>query len=295
MDKQHTPSSRIKEDFRARLNSFGRTAIRSLPLPTRRRILYYYTQRKRLNLDPPRSFNEKVNWRIINDRRPLIAETCDKLKAKDFAAERGINAPRLIWHGTNLGELVSINLPDRWVLKPNHRSGVVYFGSAQPDLHDVKCRTQNWLAETQWAEYGEWAYAEAQRCFIVEERLGQQGEDLPDYKFYVFDGRVELIQVDSDRHTNHQRRLYTPDWQPLDVEFLYPLAPKRSRPDRLSDMLDAAKVLGAGFDMIRVDLYVDGDAIWFGEMTPYPDGGRGPFRPEELDYQLGSLWKLPSL
>ncbi|MHA0286125.1 ATP-grasp fold amidoligase family protein [Mycobacterium sp. C3-094] len=220
--------------------------------------------------------------------------TCDKLAAKTYAAERGIQPPITVWHGTNLDELRSVDLPPHWVLKPNHRTGLVYFGHGGADIADIRRATRGWLEERLWAVEGEWAYRDAKRCFVIEELIGEPYGDLPDYKFFAFDGRVEMVQVDSQRFSGHLRRLYTRAWEPLDVQFKYPLGEIQSRPDCYEEMLSAAAKLGAGFDMIRVDLYEYEGKMYFGELTPYPDSGRGRFIPHRLDVKLGEYWQLPS-
>ena len=126
---------------------------------------------------------------------------------------------------------------------------------------------------------------------LVEEFLGA---DLADYKFLVFGGRVGIVQVDTGRSgRRHQRRLYTPDWRPLDVvEPHMAAAPVTPPPVGLPVMTRVAEELGREFDFIRVDLYdVDG-TVWFGELTPYPGGGLDPFDPG-LDRELGARWVLP--
>lgn len=279
--------------YRALRRSVFRSALRRLPVTTRRRALYLRKRRRWLNLNRPRTFTEKVNWRIVHDRRPLIGDTCDKLKSKKYAASRGINHPRTIWSGTDLSELESLDLPEHWILKPNHRSGFVHMGRGKTDTAELVTLTQGWLDEELWSVYGEWAYSQADRSYVLEERIGQPGEDLPDYKFYVFSGRVGVIEVHSERQTNHQQRLYTANWHPLDVEIEeFPLAPIREKPRNLNAMVYAAEKLGAEFDFIRVDLYEYAGQIWFGELTPYPGGGFevGPYF---FDEQLGSLWSLP--
>lgn len=41
---------------------------------------------KRLNLENPTTFNEKLQWLKLYDRRPEYAEMADKHKAKDYVA-----------------------------------------------------------------------------------------------------------------------------------------------------------------------------------------------------------------
>ncbi len=256
--------------------------------------MYFRVTRRPLHLRRPRLFTEKVNWRVVNDRRDILAGTCDKLWMQDYAKDAGCKVPNRLWAGTSLAELAKLDLPARWVLKPNHSSGRVYFGDGKPDLEELLYVTEGWMdGQTSITLADEWAYGKARKCFIAEERLGQTDADLPDYKFFVFHGKPELIQVDSSRFNGHERRLYTPSWEPLDVVNIYPLGPVAPRPSTLDDMLSAAATLGEPFDFIRVDFYeVDGEVI-FGELTPYPGGGIEPYSPRSLDAVLGGKWTLP--
>jgi TupA-like ATPgrasp len=98
--------------------------------------------------------------------------------------------------------------------------------------------------------------------------------------------------VDTGRFGAHRRRLYTPDWRPVDVDEAVAPGPVTAPPRSLPTMLEVAERLGAAFDFIRVDLYdLDGE-VWFGELTPYPGGGLDRFDPE-LDRVLGAAWQLP--
>jgi len=92
------------------------------------------------------------------------------------------------------------------------------------------------------------------------------------------------------------RRLYRPDWTPLDVRYgPYPLPPVTAPPAGLDRMLTAAKDLGSDFDCIRIDLYEIDGKVFFGEFTPYPCGGLDRFIPASFDNELGARWKLPAL
>lgn len=280
-------------------------ALRSrLPVPARRRVMYFKVHRRLLRLHRPVTFSEKVNWRIVRDRRDLIAGTCDKLWMKDYATEVAgelVRVPRTYWAGTDLRELAELDLPQRWVLKPNHRSGHVHFGEGAPDVAQLQRLTADWMHDKQAVRFGEWGYSQARPCLLVEEVIGVPGAPPSDVKFFVFAGGVSLVQVDSDRFSGHRQRFYTPAWEPLEVRANFPLARPEPPPAALEAMLAAAARLGSAFDFIRVDLYEDpgagqGGALpWFGELTPYPSGGLQPFRPRSLDVALGAQWRLPAL
>lgn len=262
----------------------------------RRRWLYLRAHRRRPDLDSPRTFSEKVNWRILNDRRPLLAWTCDKLlmKAHAHAAQASVVVPRTLWQGTDVRELASADLPTHWVLKPAHRSGLVYFGDAGTDLERLHAATRDWLTDVQGGVLAEWAYSQARPLLFVEEVIGRPGEPPPDYKFFVFDGEPRLIQVDLDRFSGHRRSLFDPDWRKLDVRLALPDGGAVARPPLLAEMLDAARALGRSFDFIRIDLYAGETAVVFGEYTPYPGSGLERFSPRSFDSWLGDQWRLPT-
>jgi hypothetical protein len=273
-----------------------------LPSGPSRRALFFYYFHKVPNLRDPKTFNEKLNWRILKDRRPILEWTCDKLAMKDYveknqtAKDLGVRIPRTLWSGTDVRSLSSVELPAHWVFKPNHRSGQVYFGHGQPDVTALDELSKNWLYPFEQNELHEWAYSKARPLLLVEELLGAPGAVPADYKFYVFAGQVEAIQVDVGRHTDHRRRFYVPEWLPIDpISRNLPLAPIEPPPANYDKMLAIASELGRPFDFIRVDLYTVGEGVFFGELTPYSGSGLDVMEPPDFDLELGTKWKLPEL
>jgi hypothetical protein len=272
-----------------------RAVVHRLPLRLKRAVLFREAHGRGPSVRSPRTFTEKVNWRVVHDRRPLIGRLGDKLAMKSYAARvcPAVRVPQVLWSGTDVAELPGAGLPARWVLKPNHGSGRVHVGTGAPDVAQLHRITAGWLDEPLYRERGEWVYRQARRLLLVEEFLGRSGEVPVDHKFLVFGGRVRLVQVDTGRlDGTHRRRLYTPDWTPLTVREQVRSGPVTPPPAALPAMTEVAEALGREFDFVRVDLYdVDGE-VWFSELTPYPGGGLDPFDPE-LDRLLGSWWELP--
>lgn len=269
-----------------------------LPLATRRQVLFLKDHRRLPRFGNPISFSDKINWRIINDRRPLLEWTCDKLAMKEHAhGIPGLQVPTTLWAGTDLHALASNELPEYWVLKPNHRTGLVYFGKGRPEVAHLQDKTAGWLRAREAPELGEWAYSKARPMLLAEEVVGSPGSPPIDYKFFVFDGEVAVIQVDTERHTCHKRRLYLPDWSPVDVQISgLQLPAVQPPPPGLDRMLAIAGELGSKFDFIRVDLYNVSGTIFFGEFTPYAGSGLERFVPASFDHKvLGPRWSLPDL
>lgn len=261
-----------------------------------RQILRFRRAHGRMPPLLPRSFNEKVYWRLRYDRRPILDITCDKLAMKEHArriAPGIVRIPETLWCGTDVAELADVDLPARWVLKPNAASGLVIFGQGQARPDELAARTQRWLRRKNHRQHEEWAYRRARSLLLVEEFIGASDEVPADLKVLVFDGVPRIVAVHTGRTSVHRNRLYTPDWEPLPWTGGYPAGPDVPRPERLEDMLKAASALAAGFDMLRVDFYEDEGVLWFGELTPYPGAGTRLIEPE-LDVLQGQWWTLPA-
>lgn len=269
-----------------------------LPIAHRRRLIYFRAYRRLPDLRNPVTFSEKINWRIVNDRREMLKFTCDKQQMKRYVHSLAVDVkvPRTIWAGTDLRDAPSVRSDARWILKPNHSSGRVLVGQGPiSDKVIAEVDPRVWLSDFNSRVLGEWAYSFADRQFLLEELIGDGRTDLPDYKFYVFDGVVKLVHVDTERATRPKRRMYTRDWSPLPYHNSVPLGPVERAPDNLARMIEIAEHIGQGFDFIRVDLYDHSSGIWFGEVTPYPAGGAKPYTPSVFDVDLGSCWVLPKL
>ncbi|MFC3687175.1 ATP-grasp fold amidoligase family protein [Aquipuribacter hungaricus] len=274
-----------------------RRAAAVVPVGVRRRVWYRRRFGRTFRSRAAVTFNDKVTWRILHDRRPLLEGTCDKLQMKEQAARLAgdlVRVPRTLWSGTDVAGLAGVGLPEHWVLKPNHSTQLVHMGHGRPDVDALRRTTAGWVEEDLAARTGEWAYRSARPLLLVEELVGEPGATPPDFKVFVYDGVPRLVLVHSGRSTDHRGRVYTPSWEPRPWAAGLPLGPDVPRPQRLDDMLAAAAALADGFDMLRVDFYEHDGVLWFGELTPYPGSGLVEMD-RELDEELGRWWRLPEL
>jgi len=244
----------------------------------------------------PRTFNEKLLHRKLYTDDERFARIEDKWTVREYVSERvGSDVLPEIYCVTDDPWSIDFeSLPSEYVVKPNHLSGPVIFVSEddQVDTERVRWEVNEWLDQIHGTITGEYWYSQIDPQILIEERLYGQNSSIPrDFKFFVFHGRVEYVEVDSDRHSNHTRRFYDRDWNPQDFSLKYPLGPETDQPDRFDEMLMIAEDLGSDFDFMRVDLYLTDDSeIMFGEMTVTPEGGRGRFRPVEYDFEFGNNW-----
>jgi hypothetical protein len=270
----------------------------------------------------PRTFTEKVRYKMLRDHRMLLVTFADKAAVRDYVAERVGEQylPQAIAILSDPAELRELELPSRYVVKPTHGSGaaivVSEWGAEDATLPPAKWgwvyrhvrpeaadRQQlvdiahGWMTKL----YGqgpnrEWAYGHVPRAVLVEEMLAAPGGGIPDdYKFFVFHGRCHFIQVDAGRFGARTQDFYRPDWEHLPMSGGPAwLVPARERPERLDEMISIAERLAAETDFVRVDLYSLPDRIVFGELTSYPAGGESPFEPVSFNADFGRPWTVPA-
>lgn len=244
----------------------------------------------------PRSFNEKVLYRKLYTNDELYSRAQDKYRARSYVAEQvGEDVLTDLYHVTeDPSTIPSDDLPDEFVIKATHGQGwiILVDNKDEADFEQIRTKCRNWADQ----EYGRWSneywYWEITPRIIVEEYIHDEHRDVPlDFKFFVFDGNVEMIQVDVERFSAHKQRFYTPCWEPIDVKRGEPIADDIDRPPQLSEMVSIAETVGEEFDFVRVDLYnpVDG-RVFFGEFALAPGAGRIGFEPVNFDFELGSHW-----
>jgi hypothetical protein len=242
------------------------------------------------------TFNDKLAYRRLRVRDPAYQIFCDKLRMRDYVAERlgAENLPQLLAVGERASEFRARKGP--YVLKANHGSGMVTFVTEAQVLSEDQLReAESWLAtDYAWGQL-EWGYQGARRLLLAEELLrGQDGSTPPpDFKLFTFDGQVVMIEVHTGRFTDHRVMMRRPDWTLIEARWVYRLPDRTDwpRPPNLDRMLDFASHLGRGIDFLRVDLYELGDRVVVGELTTCPAAGDDKFDPQTLDASLGRMWR----
>ena len=122
--------------------------------------------------------------------------------------------------------------------------------------------------------------------------ISYEYEDLRDYKFFCFNGKVQFFKIDFGRFVEHHANYYSPKGQllPFGEKGMEPVPNHvEVMPDNLPEMILIAEQLSKGFKFLRVDLYNVKGKIYFGELTFYPASGMGAFVPEVWDWEFGGL------
>lgn len=248
------------------------------------------------NLLIPRSFNEKVVSRKLGRPPTLWSILADKVLVRQHVAERigrqALNDVYLI--SDNPDEIRFDRLPPRFVVKPNHGSGwsLLVPDKSQVNEASVRGQCRQWLNMQYGARTHESWYASIPPKIIIERLLEdpKYGTAL-DYKFWVFHGVAQFVQVDFDRLSHHTRNLYDRAWRRQEWGLRCPAGPELERPARLDEMIECAERLAVDPKFVRVDLYGSNDAVVFGELTFAPGAGWDRFWPaKQNDFFVGSFW-----
>jgi hypothetical protein len=262
-----------------------------------------YRMRTALGYDPdfrsPRTFNEKLAWRMLFDRNPLFPLTMDKIAVRDYVAAKV--GPELLipllgtW--SRAADVSWADLPQRFVLKASHGWNMNLLVADKDAIDETAAlkTADAWLRDNHFSETHEWGYRDIPPRLLAEEMLLDLHGDIPaDFKFYVFGGRARLLRVHTGRFGDHRTNFFGEDLQPLPIAQIFPANPTYVLPPEARDMARIAERLGADFDFARIDLYLTRGRAWFGEITHYEGSACVPFNDPEHDRIIGDMWQLPS-
>ena len=254
---------------------------------------------KKLNLKNPQTFNEKLQWLKLYDRKPIYTTMVDKATMKDYVSNVIGDGYEIKTIGIykNVEEIPFDQLPDKYVVKCTHDSGSAFIcrDKSKINLESLKHRITEKLKKNYYWYGREWCYKRVVPRIIVEEYLDDNGKDLLDYKLFCFNGQVKLYDIHFNRFGNHKTNLYNINGDLLNFEFEnMPSDPDiiAKRPDKFSEMVTIAEILSKDIPFLRVDFYSVNNRIYVGELTFYPSSGVQGFT-NSGDNILGRMLELP--
>lgn len=262
-------------------------------------LKYFYIFKRGLNLNNPKTFNEKLQWLKLYDRKMIYTSLVDKITVKDYVKNKlgeEVIIPTLAIYD-HVDDINLSTLPSQFVIKTNHDSGSIIrcIDKANFDVEDAKRKLRKALNRDYSIHSREWPYKHISRKIIVEKYMMDESNDsLIDYKVFCFNGEPRYIELDYDRYTNHGRTIYDCDWNMIPVNYRYKRDEKRlfKRPEELNTLLNYSRELSQSIPFVRVDFYIIQNQVYFGEMTLYPLSGFGKFDPEIYDLKFGEFLNL---
>lgn len=262
---------------------------------------------KKINLDNPQTYYEKLNWLKLHYRNELMPIVADKYAVRQYLIDIGhgdlLNGLLGVWD--NIDDFNPNELPERFVLKASHASGTAW------SLIVKDKNTVNWdatrLVMREWLNQRidwmgrEWHYGEMKPRIICEKYLEDESGELRDYKFHCFNGHPKTVSIFTGRFTGNKMELmhdldgkllpYTPEAEELlrkNPEFRIPL------PKNFHKMIAIAEDLCKPFPMVRIDFYNANGKIYFGEFTFFDGSALVEGYTDEAQRIIGSWLKLPA-
>ena len=265
-------------------------------------IQYYLMIGKKLNLNSPKTFNEKLQWLKLYNRNPKLTLMVDKYKVRDIIKDKigeQYLVPLIAVYSTP-EEINFDSLPKEFVIKCNHDSGSVFIckDKSKLNLSILKKELKKKLRKNHFWWSREWPYKNIEKKIIVEKYMkDKKNENLPVYKFLCFNGEPKIIQViQNDKQENETIDYFNTEWKLLDLRQDYQNSPKPyKKPEQLKKMLEIVKKLAGNNPFVRVDLYLINEIIYFSEFTMFSDAGIARFYPYEWDKKLGEWLDIESI
>lgn len=271
--------------------------LKLIPLRLRLHIYYFLKFKRLLNLKKPLLYSEKIQKRKLN-LLDSYSKLSDKLLVKNYISQIIGNEHIIptIFSCKKPDEIKFNELPNKFVIKTNFGSGAKHISiiNDKTSINEDEIIKKFNLAlkdKYQGSILGECQYDSIEKNILIEEFIESNDSDIDDFKFHIFNSKDGFLQIDFDRFKNHKRNLYDFSFNELDYGLCYPKGEYKLPPlNKLNEMKDIAFKLSEGFDFVRVDLYLVGEQILFGEMTFTPGSGFEKFSDPNADKLYGSMW-----
>lgn len=266
------------------------------------KIYFRIVMKKNLNIDNPKTFNEKLQWLKLYymSNNPLVIQCADKYAVRKYIENKGYLkklVPLLgVWGDANQIEWDS--LPEKFVLKCNHGCAynIIVSDKNKIKKSEIIKQLNNWLKEDFGAFNIEPHYSRIKKHLITCEKF--LGDCIMDYKFFCFNGEPKYIYVSNDLIHDRQAQigffyldgtkmpLHRDDY--ADIESV-------TLPSFFDEMKEMSKVLAKDFPFVRVDFFIADGTFYFAELTFTPGACMMPFNPEKYDLEWGKLLELPKV
>ncbi len=280
--------------------------LRFIPDKTMLRIQYRIKTGRKLNLDNPKRFTEKIQWYKLYYKNPLLIQCVDKYDVRQYISDKDYGSILNESYGVydNPNSIDWQSLPDSFVVKntlDGGSNGVLVVKHKTPDeIERIKKLTRNWGNSKRVKGGGrEWPYYSGKnQRILIEEFLEEPSGDLVDYKFFCFGGYTKCFYVRTGYAGNHdegEMAFFDRDCHYLHgvgMDYCKKAVTEPKLPDNIHEMIEIADELSKDFPHVRVDLYNISGKIVFGELTFYNASGYMIFSPDEWDYILGESFEL---
>ena len=284
------------------LKAIIRKTSRIIPDEPYIKLKYRWSFGRYPDLKNPLTYNEKVNWLKLHDRKPIYTQMVDKYEVKGIVAkkigEQYIIPTYGVWE--SFDQIDFDMLPDQFVLKGTHDGGsiVICKDKKELDKSAIRKKLTAALKENYYWHGREWPYKNVKPRIIAEAyMIDNETEELRDYKFFCFNGVPKALFIATDRQRKGEETkfdFFDMDFNHLNIRNGHENAKVTpAKPVCFEEMKSLASVLSKGIPQLRVDFYEVNGKVYFGELTFSHWDAMIPFEPEKWDRIFGDWIELP--
>lgn len=268
-------------------------------------LKYLRANKKLLNLDNPKDFNEKISWLNLYWQSKLVKQCTDKIGVQEYCREKGLSeiTNEIYSIADNAQDLEWDSLPKKFVLKTNNacETNMVVLDKSELNKDNAIRTLNNWLKINYSLHSSEMQYQEIEPKVFAEKFIETEEEIPTDYKFFCFNGEPKFLSITSNRTANNLKDGYIKVHYDLEWNRIYIMKDsvepdsniQHQKPKNFDKMVRAARILSADFPFVRVDFYDGVDEPILGEMTFTPTAGKSREYTDQWLERLGSWINLP--
>lgn len=291
----------LKKSIKYFMAKTSNSLMRIVPDKLYLKIVYRLRMGQKLNLKNPKTFNEKIQWLKLNDRKPIYAKMVDKYEVKKYVAdiigEEYIVPTYGVWD--KFEDINFDELPDQFVLKCTHDSGgfVICQDKSKLDIEEARKKINNSLKHNYYYLWREWPYKNVKPRIIAEKYMeNETGQPLKDYKFFCFNGLGKFMYISTDLNDHLEKQVFTDffdmDFNRIKMKFKAPNSPEGviiEKPKNFDKMKEFSEKLAANIPHVRIDWYEVKGKLYFGEITFFHNSGFFEIKPEKISDELSDL------
>lgn len=271
------------------------------------KLQYRIKTGRKLDLNNPTRFTEKLQWYKLYYRDPVMAKCVDKYTVRNYVKAKGLDfiLTPIVGIFNSVDEIDFGTLPEKFVVKDTLGGGgnsvIIIKDKTKINWDNIKSDISKWLYNGKTKHPGrEWVYDNRKSRILVEHYIESDEEKggLIDYKFFFFNGKLACVYGIADRVLGQGAgfAIYDTDFNllPYTRQDEKPMLRILEKPENYNEMVSIAEKLAKDFPHARIDLYDQDGVIRFGEITFFDGSGYMKFEPDEFDKILGEKFKLPN-
>lgn len=251
-----------------------------------------------IDLEHPRTLNEKLQWLKLNVHDDFHTLCADKYRVREFWKKFGEDGLiPLVYQTYNWRDIIMEHIPDYpCIVKCNSGCGFnqIIRDKNTLDIRELQGKCRAWLGINYYYISQEWQYKNIRPCILIEKLLLDKNGHIPnDYKLHFINGQLQFIYCSIDREGENYRSIYSPEWKRMDMEWVPAKGQSQTSGKEIPQPLNFEKMKQIGsrvaehFRYVRTDFYEADGRLYYGEITLHHGSGYDVMKPEKYDLEYG--------